>query len=207
VRHLSMRDGPRDTDDGDEQEDAAVEVDADVDSEKSSVASDDEDDWFEDVGQVDLESRPLSGAPARAMCRKTPSPRVVTSVASRGQTPVQMVAPDAVKDATTISWRDLPRKDQLIVLTLARLSEPLVQTSLQVPAVAALDHLSPMLILCQSYMFYMLKWFSPDSPDSVISSQAGILQYKPLSVFVFDTRPQDLTMRSPTVRASQLPSS
>jgi hypothetical protein len=31
-----------------------------------------------------------------------------------------------------ISWKDLPRKRQLIIITLARLSEPLVQTSLQV---------------------------------------------------------------------------
>ncbi len=58
----------------------------------------------------------------------------------------------------TASWRDLPRRDQLIVITLARLSEPLVQTSIQ------------------SYMFYQLKWFDPTLPDSVISSQAGILQ-------------------------------
>ncbi|KAK3394865.1 hypothetical protein B0H63DRAFT_60622 [Podospora didyma] len=35
-------------------------------------------------------------------------------------------------DAKTVSWKDLPRKDQLVVITLARLSEPLVQTSLQV---------------------------------------------------------------------------
>ena len=35
--------------------------------------------------------------------------------------------------AKAVSWGDLPRKDQLIVITLARLSEPLVQTSLQVP--------------------------------------------------------------------------
>lgn len=34
--------------------------------------------------------------------------------------------------AATVGWRDLPRKKQLIVITLARLSEPLVQTSLQV---------------------------------------------------------------------------
>ncbi|KAK5661703.1 hypothetical protein OQA88_9803 [Cercophora sp. LCS_1] len=60
-------------------------------------------------------------------------------------------------DARSVSWADLPQKKQLIVITLARLSEPLVQTSLQ------------------SYMFYMLKWFSPELPDSVISSQAGIL--------------------------------
>ncbi len=32
----------------------------------------------------------------------------------------------------TVRWRDLPEKGQLTVLTLARLSEPLVQTSLQV---------------------------------------------------------------------------
>ncbi|KUI60569.1 hypothetical protein VP1G_07794 [Cytospora mali] len=57
----------------------------------------------------------------------------------------------------TVSWKDLPRKQQLVVITLTRLSEPLVQTSLQ------------------SYMFYQLKWFDPSLPDSVISSQAGVL--------------------------------
>lgn len=31
-----------------------------------------------------------------------------------------------------VAWRDLPKKKQLVVITLARLSEPLVQTSLQV---------------------------------------------------------------------------
>ncbi|KAI2624859.1 MFS general substrate transporter [Hypoxylon sp. NC1633] len=56
-----------------------------------------------------------------------------------------------------VAWRDLPKKTQLTVITLARLSEPLVQTSLQ------------------SYMFYQLQWFDPSLPDSVISSQAGIL--------------------------------
>ncbi|KAH0599869.1 hypothetical protein MHUMG1_02659 [Metarhizium humberi] len=50
-----------------------------------------------------------------------------------------------------VAWRDLPRKRQLIIITLARMSEPLVQTSLQ------------------------LKWFSPESPDALISRQAGIL--------------------------------
>ncbi|KAL0942350.1 MFS multidrug transporter [Colletotrichum truncatum] len=56
-----------------------------------------------------------------------------------------------------VAWRDLPQKQQLLVITLTRLSEPLVQTSLQ------------------SYMFYQLKWFDPSLPDSVISSQAGVL--------------------------------
>ena len=57
-----------------------------------------------------------------------------------------------------ISWRSLPRKDQLLVLTLARLSEPLTQTSLG------------------SYLFYQLQSFDPSLPDSTISYQAGILQ-------------------------------
>lgn len=56
-----------------------------------------------------------------------------------------------------IGWLDLPRKDQLIILTIARLSEPLVQTSLQ------------------AYIFYQLKWFDPSLPDSTISVQASIL--------------------------------
>jgi hypothetical protein len=57
-----------------------------------------------------------------------------------------------------ISWSDLPNRGQLIILTLARLSEPLTQTSLQ------------------SYLFYQLKSFDPSLPDSTISAQAGILQ-------------------------------
>ena len=57
----------------------------------------------------------------------------------------------------TVRWRDLPEKGQLTVLTLARLSEPLVQTSLQ------------------SYMFYQLQSFRPDLPASTIASQSGIL--------------------------------
>ncbi|TGJ83391.1 hypothetical protein E0Z10_g5377 [Xylaria hypoxylon] len=56
-----------------------------------------------------------------------------------------------------IGWKDLPKKDQLLVITLARLSEPLTQTSLQ------------------AYMFYQLQWFDPTLPDAVIASQAGIL--------------------------------
>ena len=58
----------------------------------------------------------------------------------------------------SVSWRDLPKKSQLAVLTLARLSEPLTQTSLQ------------------AYMFYQLKSFNPSLPTSTISAQAGMLQ-------------------------------
>jgi hypothetical protein len=57
-----------------------------------------------------------------------------------------------------VTWSSLPNKGQLAILTLARLSEPLTQTSLQ------------------AYMFYQLKSFDPSLPDSKISAQAGILQ-------------------------------
>jgi MFS family permease len=56
-----------------------------------------------------------------------------------------------------VSWRSLPRKDQLLVLTLSRLSEPLTQTSLG------------------TYIFYQLKSFNPSLPDSTIASQVGII--------------------------------
>ncbi|KAF2472476.1 MFS general substrate transporter [Lindgomyces ingoldianus] len=57
-----------------------------------------------------------------------------------------------------ISWRSLPRKDQLLILTLSRLSEPLTQTSLG------------------AYLFYQLQSFDPSAPDSTISFQAGVVQ-------------------------------
>jgi hypothetical protein len=56
------------------------------------------------------------------------------------------------------TWSSLPRKGQLALLTISRLSEPLTQTSLQ------------------SYMFYQLKNFDPSLPDSTISAQAGMMQ-------------------------------
>ena len=58
----------------------------------------------------------------------------------------------------SVTWASLPKKGQLAILTFARLSEPLTQTSLQ------------------AYMFYQLKSFDPSLPDSTISAQAGILQ-------------------------------
>ncbi|KAL1959681.1 hypothetical protein VTO42DRAFT_1267 [Malbranchea cinnamomea] len=56
------------------------------------------------------------------------------------------------------SWRSLPHKSQLAIITFARLSEPLAQTSLQ------------------AYMFYQLKSFDPSLPDATISKQTGIIQ-------------------------------
>lgn len=70
------------------------------------------------------------------------------------------VAPVKEK-ARPISWSELPKKGQLAILTLARLSEPLTQQGLQ------------------SYMFYQLKSFTlpnGEAPsDSTVASQAGIL--------------------------------
>jgi hypothetical protein len=66
--------------------------------------------------------------------------------------------PAPAPSATPVTWRSLPRKGQLAILTLARLSEPLTQTSLL------------------AYMFYQLKSFNPSLPDSTISAQTGVLQ-------------------------------
>jgi len=44
---------------------------------------------------------------------------------------VEVVINEKKKDEK-VTWRSLPHRRQLIILTLARLSEPLVQTSLQV---------------------------------------------------------------------------
>lgn len=56
-----------------------------------------------------------------------------------------------------VTWSSLPRKGQLAVLTLARLSEPLTQTSLQ------------------SYLYYQLELFDPSQAPSQITSQAGLV--------------------------------
>lgn len=77
-----------------------------------------------------------------------------------GEPAIPLTAPEKKADQP-VSWSSLPKKSQLAILTLARLSEPLTQTSLQ------------------SYMFYQLKSFKlPDgsSPsDSTVASQAGLL--------------------------------
>ena len=56
-----------------------------------------------------------------------------------------------------VSWSALPRKDQLVVLVLARLSEPLTQTSLG------------------AYLYYQLQSFDPSLSESTLSYQAGII--------------------------------
>ncbi|KAK6436711.1 hypothetical protein LTR95_007095 [Oleoguttula sp. CCFEE 5521] len=69
--------------------------------------------------------------------------------------------PGPPQKAKPVSWSSLPKKTQLAILTLSRLSEPLTQTSLQ------------------SYMFYQLKSFTDangNAPsDSTVARQAGML--------------------------------
>lgn len=66
--------------------------------------------------------------------------------------------PPPAQSNKPVAWKDMPRKKQLVIITLSRMSEPLVQSSLQ------------------AYMFYQLKWFDPSLSDSTISAQAGVLQ-------------------------------
>jgi MFS family permease len=62
-----------------------------------------------------------------------------------------------------VSWAELPHKAQLIVLVLARFSEPLTMSSIR------------------SYMYYQLKFFDPKLSDASISAQAGYIT----SAFMF----------------------
>ncbi|KAK5024628.1 hypothetical protein LTS07_008474 [Exophiala sideris] len=59
--------------------------------------------------------------------------------------------------AKKVSYLSLPHKGQLAILCLARMADPLAQTSIQ------------------SYMFYQLKFFDPSLSDAAISAQAGFL--------------------------------
>lgn len=67
-------------------------------------------------------------------------------------------SPEPEEVEKPISWSQLPKKTQLLILVLARLSEPITQTSLQ------------------AYLFYQLRSFNPSLPDSAISRQAGFFQ-------------------------------
>jgi hypothetical protein len=72
-------------------------------------------------------------------------------------------APTAIPTLNTekespVTWRSLPRKGQLAILTFARLSEPFTQTSLT------------------AYLFYQLKSFDSTLPDSTITAQGGMIQ-------------------------------
>lgn len=56
-----------------------------------------------------------------------------------------------------VSWMSLPKKGQLAVILLARLAEPLSERSLA------------------SYLFYQLRWLSPDLDPSEIPKHIGYI--------------------------------
>ena len=66
-------------------------------------------------------------------------------------------ADESASKEQPVTWQSLPRKSQLAVLTVARLSEPLARTSLS------------------AYLFYQLRSFDPSLSDATISFQAGLL--------------------------------
>ncbi|KAK9780553.1 putative Major facilitator superfamily domain-containing protein [Seiridium cardinale] len=70
---------------------------------------------------------------------------------------VAVIRPKPDGDLTRVTWMSLPRKGQLAIITLTRLSEPLARTS------------------SQAYMFYYLKWLDPSSSDSEIAFRTAIL--------------------------------
>jgi hypothetical protein len=67
-----------------------------------------------------------------------------------------LLHPASAPKEAPVTWSSLPKKGQLAVLTIARLSEPLTERSLA------------------AYLFYQLKFFNPNLPDSTIASQGGM---------------------------------
>lgn len=61
-------------------------------------------------------------------------------------------------DGQQVLWRDLPKKRQLAISTLAQLAELLTHNSLR------------------AFMYCQLRWFYPDLPDSTIPSLTGFLE-------------------------------
>ena len=83
------------------------------------------------------------------------------SFIDEAEEPLSTAAADnAIKSSSKeppVTWRSLPNKGQLAVLTAARLSEPLTERSLS------------------AYMFYQLRSFDESLPDSTIAWQGGML--------------------------------
>jgi hypothetical protein len=121
-------------------------------------SADDDDDDDDDANTSDREhDRLLAHGVAALNSRSRSQDAVATLPDDDSELPI----PPVEEKARQIAWSELPKKGQLAILTLARLSEPLTQQGLQ------------------SYMFYQLKSFTlpngePPS-DSTVASQAGVL--------------------------------
>ena len=113
-----------------------MDTDTDLDSGKSSLLSSHL--GYQGRNGVAVEDQGVPGSSTQSHYQSIVPTLVVTSM-TRHQIQPQNNAPSRGADTEKVSWGDLPRKDQLIVITLARLSEPLVQTSLQVSALIFLD--------------------------------------------------------------------
>ncbi|PQE04960.1 hypothetical protein CJF30_00004762 [Rutstroemia sp. NJR-2017a BBW] len=132
-------------------------------NEETSIASS-SDDGSSTYGTVSYSGRgDTSYAPIKSHQEQTYErqrrPSIIETENNEGlQIEIPPALPVQADKKGPVSWSSLPHKGQLAILTCARLSEPLVQTSLR------------------SYLFYQLKSFDKSLPDSVIASQAGILQ-------------------------------
>ena len=127
------------------------EGDDDDAGEDAASVDNDEDDTL--LAEVERKSRP---ARLNLLPRASSLGRRLSFVDD--EEPKPKPTPPHKTKAGPVSWMELPNKRQLFILTMARLSEPITQTSLQ------------------AYMFYQLRSFDPSLPDSTISVQAGILQ-------------------------------
>jgi MFS family permease len=87
-------------------------------------------------------------------------PRSPSTPEEEGQSSMNSnVDPTAIeaKREAPVTWTSLPKKDQLAVLTIARLSEPLAERSFS------------------AYLYYQLRSFDPSLSDKTISGQGGML--------------------------------
>ena len=118
----------------------------------SSNGIEDDENIYDDISKPKRSPLPashISTAARRPSLLDTNEQQLISAVATEG------VAAKTKNEPVT--WMSLPKKGQLAVLTIARLSEPLSERSLA------------------AYMFYQLKWFDPSTPDSTIASQGGLL--------------------------------
>ena len=91
-----------------------------------AVHSDDESDR-----DLDIETGELTGGVVGGGGVEQPIATAATVDTAVPSTPAGTTAKTKDGKKDMVSWSDLPRKGQLAVLTLARLSEPITQTSLQ----------------------------------------------------------------------------
>lgn len=138
---------------------------SDTPSQSSDINSEELDRYDREISYDSDDSSTFDAAessPQRRLLRLSPeidpnNPRRC-SFTEQDEAQTAEAATDQSQTEKPVTWSSLPKKGQLAILTCARLSEPLTQTSLQ------------------AYMFYQLRSFDPSLPDSTISSQAGILQ-------------------------------